>query len=221
VGQGECRRRGRSNSTNPVELRFCALLTEGLSRPMGLRVSVDVGGCPRDADFRVILVEECRPESGGWGRLGSRLGSKVEVNWLTSRPVHGTGEQCEVRHVAPKYFTEVSGRDCMKSGSSNVSSVDLADIWSPDGLKSGVLAHLGTTPLSPPRLFIQSRKERSRKSRKLMSQLDHEVDQCWSGQPHAPELGWGPNVGRLLMRPLQPTRRARKWIRPTALTPST
>jgi predicted SnoaL-like aldol condensation-catalyzing enzyme len=49
-----------------------------------------------------------------------------------------------------------SGRDCMKSGSSNVSSVDLAGIWSPDGFKSGVLAHLGTTPLSPPRLFIQS-----------------------------------------------------------------
>jgi hypothetical protein len=28
------------------------------------------------------------------------LGSKIEVNWLTSRPAHGTGEQCEARQGA-------------------------------------------------------------------------------------------------------------------------
>src|SRR5215207_2586547 len=43
-----------------------------LSRLMGVRVSVDVGECSRDADFRRILVGACRSESDdvgvGWGK---------------------------------------------------------------------------------------------------------------------------------------------------------
>jgi hypothetical protein len=43
-----------------------------LSRPIGVRVSVDVGECHRDADLRRILVEACRSESDdvgvGWGK---------------------------------------------------------------------------------------------------------------------------------------------------------
>ncbi len=43
-----------------------------LSRLMGVRVSDDVGGCPRDADFRRNLVGACRSELDdvgvGWGK---------------------------------------------------------------------------------------------------------------------------------------------------------
>ena len=61
-----------------------------LMRLWGIRVPVDVGGCPRDADFRRILVGACRSESGdvgvGWGR---KWGKRSRSDWLTSGPVHG------------------------------------------------------------------------------------------------------------------------------------
>jgi hypothetical protein len=65
---------------------------------MGIRVAVDVGECPRDADFRRILVEGCRSESDdvgvGWGK---NWGQRWRSGWLASGSVHGAGEQCEAR----------------------------------------------------------------------------------------------------------------------------
>ena len=57
-------------------------MSTAVSRLMGVRVSVDVGGCPMDADFRGIFVEECRSESGevgvGWGK---DWGKRSKSNW--------------------------------------------------------------------------------------------------------------------------------------------
>ncbi len=55
-----------------------------LNRLMGIRASVDVGGCPRDADFRTNLLEACRSESDdvgvGWGKdWGKRSKSKANM----------------------------------------------------------------------------------------------------------------------------------------------
>src|ERR671911_1039451 len=45
---------------------------------MDVRVSVNVGGCPRYTDFRGILVDACRPESDdvgvGWGKDWGQIG---------------------------------------------------------------------------------------------------------------------------------------------------
>jgi hypothetical protein len=58
-----------------------------LSRLMGVRVSVDVGGCPRDAEFREILVQACRSESGGVGvRWGRMWGQRSKSNWRLPVP---------------------------------------------------------------------------------------------------------------------------------------
>jgi hypothetical protein len=50
---------------------------------MAILVPDDVGGCPRYADFRGILVEACRSESDdvgvGWGK---DWGKRSRSNWL-------------------------------------------------------------------------------------------------------------------------------------------
>ncbi len=54
---------------------------------MGIRVPVDVGECPRDADFRGSLVEACRSESAcvgvGWGQ---EWGQRSKSNWWLPVP---------------------------------------------------------------------------------------------------------------------------------------
>ena len=40
-------------------------------------MSVNVGGCPRYADFRGILVDACRPESDDVGWVGVKIGVKL------------------------------------------------------------------------------------------------------------------------------------------------
>ena len=68
------------------------------SRPIGVRVLVDVGGRPRDAGFRGSLVEACRSESDdvgvGWGKdWGKRSKSDCPLSplWCYKRIVE-TGD---------------------------------------------------------------------------------------------------------------------------------
>jgi hypothetical protein len=62
---------------------------------MGVRVSDDVGGCPRDADFRRNLIRACRSESDdvgvGWGK---DWGKRSKLDWLPSSNLGHAWGQC-------------------------------------------------------------------------------------------------------------------------------
>jgi hypothetical protein len=77
----------------------CRKPDSALSRLMGVRVSVDVGGCSRDADFRRILVGACRTESNdvgvGWGK---DWGKRSKPNWLTSSTRGCRQRSCDGPH---------------------------------------------------------------------------------------------------------------------------
>ena len=68
-----------------------------------------------DRDFRGILIEACRSESGdvgvGWGK---DWGKRSRSDWLTSTPGHGAGDSVKPDRT-PKCFTEVSGREILGS----------------------------------------------------------------------------------------------------------